>query len=170
MKIAKLLKIENFSLNRILFFLLISSSIALCGAYVSQYFFGLKPCILCLYQRIPFLIIVAITILLLTFGRGKKIKKIGIFLCSMLLLINAGIALYHVGIEQKIFKITEKCVNEMPIFNNLEELEKSLEEQSLARCDEPQFMLFKLSMAAWNVIFCLFLASFVGFLYKKRRF
>ena len=88
----------------------------------------------------------------------------------MLLLINASVALYHVGVEKKIFKITEKCVNVMPVFNNIEELEKSLEEQSLARCDEPQFMLFGLSMAAWNVIFCLSLAGFVGFLYKKRRF
>ncbi len=152
--------------------LLVSAIFALLGAYVSQYFFGLKPCILCIYQRIPFFAIIFICLFALFF-RNRKLEKLiqqsAIFLSIILLLINACVALYHVGVEKKLFKITEKCVGNLNNFATIEELAVSLKSQDIVRCDEPKFFFLGLTMAAWNVIFCLSLAAFAIFLHKKRR-
>jgi len=159
--------------KKLLVFLFLLSSIALGAAYVSQYFFGLKPCILCLYQRVPFFAIIFVSVFAL-FLKSEKLQKIAVFICIFLLIINAAIAFFHVGVENKIFQMTQKCAtSEIENFNTVEELRDFLEAQSLAKCDEPQFFFLGLSMAAWNVIFCLGLAGFVlilsGFCRKNRQ-
>ena len=67
---------EKFFLFLVLTLLLASSSLALCLAYISQYIFGYQPCILCLYQRIPFFIIVFLSAIGLAIYRKIKIAKI----------------------------------------------------------------------------------------------
>ncbi len=137
-----------------------AATLALLGAYASQYFFNFKPCILCLYQRIPFFIIAFLCV----FGwfLHEKWQKIVVFLCFLAIFANLGLALYHVGVEQKIFKITQKCVAIEQNFATVEELQQHLAKQELARCDDPQFVFAKLSMAAWNAVFCLILMIFLG--------
>ena len=86
----------------ILFILGGISFAALSAALISQFFFGLYPCELCIYQRIPY----AVVVLLAIFGyaAAKMMSpKFGIFniaLCGIAFLINSGIAFYHVGVEQ----------------------------------------------------------------------
>ncbi len=135
------------------------SVLALFGAYFSQYFLGFKPCILCLYQRIPFFIIAFLCI----FGwfLYEKWQKIVIFLCFLAIFTNLGLALYHSGVEKKIFKITEKCVSNEQNFATVEDLQKYLAKQELARCDEPQFIFAGVSMANLNAVFCLVLLMFL---------
>lgn len=36
------------------------SAFALSMAFTAQYIFGLEPCILCLYQRIPYALVIAL--------------------------------------------------------------------------------------------------------------
>lgn len=154
----------KFSLNQILFFLLLAAISALTSAYISQFYFGHQPCILCLYQRQPFFGIIAITILALIFFRSEKFQKIAFFLCLIFLFINAAIAFYHSGVEQKIFKDFVACSAEnLESAQTIEELEKALLATKAIRCDQPSFVFLGLSMASWNFIYCLFLlvASFL---------
>ena len=157
-------------LNQILFFLIFTAIFALSFAYISQYFFGHQPCNLCLYQRKPFFIIIAICSLTLAFFKAKKAKKIAIYLSILTLIINAAIAVYHVGVEQKIFKISESCVSTIKAeYSSLEELQTALAQAPVARCDEPTFFFLGFSMAFWNIFFCLGLAVFTAFLYRLRK-
>lgn len=160
----------NFRQNQILFFLILASVFALLLAYISQYFFGLQPCNLCLYERKPFFAVIAICLLILVFFREKKAKKFAIFLSMFFLLINAAIAIYHTGIEQKIFKLSESCNSTIPEnYNSIEELKQLLANAPLARCDEPQFFFLGLSMASWNIFYCLGLFFTTLFLYRKTK-
>ena len=158
---------KNIKINNklILIFLFLTSFIALLAAYISQYFFNLQPCILCIYQRIPFFLVIFITLFALIKNQDnwqKNIIKISLFL----LLINALLATYHVGVEQGIF-IFDECSDLSSNLNNLNDLKDYLFQAKAIRCDEPQFTLFKISMAGWNIIYCLGII-FITIFAKKR--
>lgn len=149
-----------------LILLLIAAVSALFFAYVAQYFFGYQPCILCLYQRLPFFAIIGVTSLSLI---SKKFTKTAFFCAVILLLINCAIAFYHSGVEQKIFAGPSICsANNLNDFDNVEDLENALKATKAVRCDEPQLFLLKLSMANWNMIYCALLASYFGFNFQTR--
>jgi disulfide bond formation protein DsbB len=157
------MKIKNLNQTHLLTFLLIASILALSGAYISQYFFGMQPCQLCFWQRKPFWIIIILASVFLVIPNLRKYQNWGIKIVVLLLLINAGIALYHTGVEQKWFKGLESCssISEQP--TSLEDLKLALKKTKAVRCDKPQFAFLHLSMAAWNVLYCLGLAVLVFF-------
>lgn len=149
-----------------LILLLLAASFALTFVYISQFVFDYQPCILCLYQRIPFVAIIALTLLSLI---TKKFQKIAVIFCVILLVINCGVALYHVGVEQKIFVGPTTCAStNLNGFDNLEDLRNVLGKTKAVRCDEAQFFFLKLSMAAWNAICCAALAFYFSCNFKFR--
>ncbi len=157
----------KISLNYILGSLLFYSFAALSFAYISQYHFDMKPCQLCLYQRWPFLAIIAICVAALSV-KIEKSKKVAIISCVILLILNASIALYHVGVEKKIFKISESCATTLSEnYQSVDELKTALQAAPLARCDEPQFFFLSLSMAAWNALYCIILAYISSLLFWR---
>ena len=110
----------QISVKNLLVLLIFYSFLALVLAYLSQFGFDLQPCILCLHQRKTFFAIIAIASLVLIFFKSEKSQKITFFFCLFLLLINAAIATYHVGVEQKIFKGPTTCSSEsLNDFQNL---------------------------------------------------
>ncbi len=162
---------KKIPLNWILLFLFFSAGFALIFAYISQYIFDYQPCILCLYQRKPFFVALALSLMSIAFFKDKKSQIAVIYLCLFVLAINSLIASYHVAVEQKLFKGPSTCsassnLNEI---EDLQELEVALLSAKSVKCSEPQFFLLGLSMAAWNIIYCLFLISAVLFLLSLRR-
>ena len=77
------------------------------------------------------------------------------------MLFNIGLASYHVGVEQKIFKGPSSCSsNDLNEIEDLEKLKEVLLKTKAIRCDEPQFFFLGLSMAAWNLIYSILLILF----------
>jgi disulfide bond formation protein DsbB len=156
------------SKSKIIPFLLFFSVAALIGAYTAQYVFDFQPCILCLYQRIPFAAIIVICSATLIF-KNIKIHNLAIFFCALLLLINAGIASYQVGVEKKIFKGPDTCsAKNLEDIANLEELKAAIFKTKAVRCDEPEFFFLTLSMASWNAIYCSSLLILILLLRRRR--
>lgn len=154
--------------------LILSSLLLLCSsalllAYVSEYVFGYQPCILCLYQRIPYFFIILITIIALIFINKKYFARLAIILSILALLINSGIAFYQVGIEQEIFKMTAKCGDNLSQINSLEELKLAINNKTSGHCDEPELFSLGLSMASWNMIFSFLLAILTIYIFRKRQ-
>jgi disulfide bond formation protein DsbB len=145
----------NKNPQKTLIFLLFACIFALVLAYISQYIFGLMPCRFCLWQRIPFFASAFIAILFLAIYPLRKYQKLASQIIVLLLLINAALAFYHAGVEKKWFREFGSCASVDININNIEDLKLSLQETKAVRCDEPQFVLFDLSMAAWNVLYCL---------------
>lgn len=154
--------------KHLLILLVFYSAAALVFAYISQFGFDYQPCILCLYQRKPFFAIIALVSLTLLFFQSERSQKIAFFFCIFFLLINAGIATYHVGVERKIFKGPTICSSEnLNDFEDLEDLRIALAKTKAIRCDEPSFVFLGLSMTAWNLAYCLFLIGISLFLDRK---
>lgn len=150
--------LTKFTPKHLLILLLLASVFALAGAYISQYIFGLEPCQLCFWQRKPFFAIIFIALLFLMVPQLSKYQGLATKILILLLLVNAGIAFYHAGVEQKWFKGLDTCSTILTKTDNIEELKLALEKTKAVRCDEPQFMFLGLSMAGWNVVYCLGLA------------
>lgn len=129
------------------------AAVALGAALVSQYGFNLAPCVLCIYQRYPYVILMAVAALLF-FLRHSKHRDALVYLAVLLLIIGAGIAFFHVGVEQKWWQGTRECGSGMQA-DSIEALRQKILNAVIVRCDEPAFVLLGISMAGWNVLYSL---------------
>lgn len=144
----------KLNIRNLLLFLVFTSIAPLIAVYIAEFGFGLAPCELCLWQRKPFFIIIFLTIFALFFASKPKLQKTIIILCVMAIFTNFVIAIYHFGVEKKIFTGLAGCsggnLNEI---TDLEELKLALKETAVVKCDEPAFEFLKVSMAGWNAIY-----------------
>ncbi len=129
---------------------------ALAGALISQYGFDYHPCELCLYQRWPYAIIVALGLLALPFVKGPAPARMLLLVMALLFVIDAGIAAYHTGVEWDIFEGLDACsAGELPPGASLEDVRRQLMEAPVVSCKDAMFVFLGLSMAAWNVLYAL---------------
>jgi disulfide bond formation protein DsbB len=133
---------------------------ALAFALVAQYGFGLAPCVLCLYQRWPFVLTVLLGLIGLWLVRRGRSPAPVLLLAGLAFLVNAGIAAFHVGVEQHWWRGTAECTGGFDAAASLEALKAQLLAAPVVRCDEVAWSLFGLSMAGWNVLLSGALAVF----------
>lgn len=125
--------------------------IALGSAYGFQYLGGLQPCALCLYQRWPWWAAIALGAAAL-FLRGRAMGLVLGLLASAVVLGGAGIAAFHVGVEQHWWPGLASCggVSDAPM--TLEALKRQIMSAPVVRCDEIPWSLFGISMAGYNAL------------------
>ena len=139
-----------------------ASLAALAAAYGSQYWGGLTPCVLCLYQRAAYGAVALFAAGALGFALKDREKSARFLtgLCALGFLIGAGIAFYHVGVEQHWWMGSEACVGvAVRSAQTIEELRAQLMAAPLTRCDDVAWSLFGISMAGYNVFVSLVLAA-----------
>jgi disulfide bond formation protein DsbB len=137
-------------------FLILFSSLSLALAYTSEHIFGMLPCILCIYQRIPFFVVIALGLLSLAFNGATRLVFVA--LCAVAILAGACIAAYHVGVEHGKFHVEGGCESKDAPVSTLEEMRNQLIGKAASPCDKPQFIFLGVSMAGWNFFF----SSFIG--------
>jgi len=148
-----------------------ASAGALAAAYISQYGFGLQPCILCLYQRVPYALNLSFGVMavLATF-RYPRLAALLLWLAALAFFAGAFIAGFHAGVEQKWWSGFSSCGgNALPENASLEDLRKFLARQEIVRCDTPAWTLFGISMAGYNFFASLALGAAVAGLLRKNR-
>ena len=136
---------KKFILNLLIAF----SFIALSFAYFVEFVLGHEPCNLCKIERIPYIgTIILVSFLIFT----KKWEKSILIVVSLLFMFGAVTSVYHVGIEQGIFKESLLC--ELGINTNIQntdELLKSLNKTPIS-CKDVTFKIFGLSLATFNAV------------------
>jgi disulfide bond formation protein DsbB len=139
--------------RRLPFLVLLASLASLAVAFASQYWGGLQPCVLCIYQRYPYGIAVALGIVgIFVAGRAGWLRAI-LLLMSLVFFVDAGIAAYHVGVEQHWWQGTAECGSTLDLTLSPEELKNQLLNQPVVRCDEVPWSLFGISMAGYNFLY-----------------
>lgn len=119
-------------------------------ALISQYGFHLHPCDLCIKQRIPYAIIVALgAISLLAVKSERMIWNIAL-LCAALFFADALIAGYHAGVELGIFPGPSGCSAGAAGEQSIEQMRAAILNAPLVTCDQAMAQFLGLSMAAWN--------------------
>lgn len=142
---------------------LLGSAGLLLGALGFQYIGGLAPCPLCIWQRVPHAAVVVL--LLSSFYRLPTRPALAV--AALALVIGAGIAAYHVGVEQGLF--TSSCDGGQGA-TSIDDLRAQVMGQSGPACSQVAWSLFGISMAGWNLIASMGLAGLAVFgLVRGRR-
>jgi len=126
---------------------------------------GLHPCVLCMYQRIPYQVVIVggavATVLTMIGWRG--VAALIIVSCGLAFLAGAGAGAYHVGIEQHWWEGISACTGiTAGAVTNVEEMRRLLEAAPVVRCDDIPWSMFGISMAGYNVLASMALAVFAG--------
>jgi disulfide bond formation protein DsbB len=147
--------------------LLVLSAAVVGGALLSEHVGGLRPCELCLYQRWPWYATVALTLVVALVG-GRRGGAAALALCGLILLAGAGLAFYHVGVEQHWFAGPGACSGAAAA-NSVEALKAQIMGTAPARCDEVAWSLFGISMAGWNLIASIVVAGYAFWAARQLR-
>jgi disulfide bond formation protein DsbB len=131
---------------------LVSAAILL-TALALQFVGGLAPCPLCIQQRWPYVALVALGLI---GWRWRARALLGI--ATLVLLGGAGLATYHVGIEQGWWALPGGCIAG-DTARSVEELKRLLAEAPPA-CDQVGFTFLGLTLAGWNLVASLALAAY----------
>ena len=156
----------NIILDRKNFYLLILfySLLAICFALYIEHILDYKPCKLCLYQRIPYIIAIFISFIGYNYLKNEKI----LMLIIINFLLSVFVSGYHYGIENNIFEEFSGCTsNSLKIVDKAEIL-NSLNE-SVASCKDAIFKLYGISLAGINFILSLLIIiySLITLFYEK---
>jgi disulfide bond formation protein DsbB len=140
------------------------SALALIGAYLFQYVGGLPPCMLCLWQRPPYYIaaFAAVGALLLLWRAPHLDTIILIFMsiAGLALIVNAGLGVYHAGVEWKWWPGPDVCESfGLGEPKTAKELLEQLENNKPVRCDEASWRFIGLSLAGYSALISTALAT-----------
>ena len=151
---------RRFKIFYSLIILLCLSSI--CYAFFVEYILGYKPCILCKYQRVPYILGLIIGL----FGFFKPLNTKMIVYIFANFLISVTLSGYHVGVEQELYQSVFNCSD-----NNLGVLEKGKLLESLKvinpDCRNVNFAVFGVSLATINLILSFVISSVSYYLYSN---
>lgn len=139
----------------------LASALVLGAALLSQYVGGLQPCVLCVYQRWPY---VATILLGLAAGwavrRSRRAAGGLLALAGLAFLIGGGVAAFHVGVEQGWWQGTSSCGATGGAPASLADLKAQVLAAPVVRCDDVAWSLLGISMAGYNLLVSLALAGF----------
>jgi disulfide bond formation protein DsbB len=136
------------------------------GAWYFQYVLGLAPCPLCLEQRVAYYVSVPLAaVVAIAAGRGapRSVLAAGFAIIALAMLFNAGLALFHAGVEWKWWPGPQECSGAPDVLAPSGDLLQDLEKGriSVVRCDEAAWRdpFGLLSLAGYNVLISLALAA-----------
>ena len=138
---------------------MLCSAGALAAALVSQYAFGLQPCALCVYQRWPYGIAIALALVAATRPATGK-TRMGLLVGSgAILWLGTVVAAYHVGVEQGWWLDTLACGGVAIPDGDPQAVLDQLLARDAVSCDVVTFSVFGVSMAGYNTIASLILGA-----------
>jgi disulfide bond formation protein DsbB len=137
--------------------------VLLAGAYAFEYLGGLRPCPLCLEQRVPWFVLIALGGAI--FGAGSikapRVVMIALYAAAFGVAIwGAYLGGYHAGVEYKWWLGPQTCTGgSLPTDGPLLE---GLSGSEIVRCDEIPWAMFGISLAGFNFLFSLLAAVLAG--------
>ena len=137
------------------------SAASLAAALFAQYVMGLQPCVLCIWQRWPYVATVVLGAAALAVPGRPQVRAALLTAAMAAFLTGAGIGVFQVGVEQQWWQGTAGCGG-ISGTGSFEDFQRQLLAAPVVRCDEVQWSLFGLSMAGYNVLLSLALAAFAG--------
>jgi disulfide bond formation protein DsbB len=131
----------------------------LATVYASQYVFGLEPCDLCLYQRWPWWVAGGFCAIAALAPMTATMRASLCLVAGLSLLVGAGVAVYHTGVEQHWWQGPSACGGgDIPV--SFSEMQRMMS-KPIVPCDKPAWTFLGISMAGYNAAFSLLFGGFV---------
>lgn len=120
---------------------------------------GYAPCPLCLQQRWPYYAVILLSggllALLVAAPARTTTIRMGLAAAALIMLIGAGLGVYHSGIEWGWWPGPAACAGGAGLSGGLPDLDTA----RVVRCEEAQWRFLSLSFAGWNVVVSCLIAA-----------
>ena len=137
----------------IIFFI---SLISIISALYIEYVLKYQPCKLCIYQRLPYLAAIFVTLIGFNYSNNDKILIVTI----MIFTLSAILSGYHFGIENNLFDELSACTSGSSDILNKSKLLDSLNKTMPINCKDATFKILGISLAAINTILSILIVVF----------
>ena len=146
------------------FLILLLCVVSLVSAVYIEYILEQKPCKLCIYQRLPYLIAIFICF----FGYNYSKNIMWMYLLTLTFILSTILSGYHVGIENNIFNESTACTNKSFDIIDKSKLLESLKNNYIG-CKEVNFRIVGLSLATINFVISLLVAAICLLIIKNEK-
>ena len=138
----------------------------LLGAWFFQFVLKLAPCPLCLEQRIPYYVVIPLSLLVAVAAllrAPRSVVAAGFAAVLVAILCSAALGAYHAGVEWRFWPGPTDCSGPVTDFTAKGPLLDQLRSIRVVRCDEAAWRFLGLSLAGYNVLISLALAAVAAF-------
>lgn len=139
--------------------LLVATAAILGAAFAFEHLGGLAPCDLCWWQRYVLMAAIPVAAAATVADRGRTPAAAAtLALLGIIFTAGAGIAAFHVGVEQGWWQGPTAC-SATSLSDDIEAMFRDIMAAPVVRCDEAAWSLFGISMAGYNLILSAGLAA-----------
>ncbi len=171
-KAGQIAVMTQFSTRAACLICALAAGAALGIALASEYWGGLVPCALCLWERVPYRVAIGLGVVGCLLPGGNLPRRWILFLIMLATLAAAGLAFVHVGVELGYWPSPlPECATKVVDFGSIAERLAAMPARPAKPCDEPTFLIpgVPLSMAAMNLLFALALSAWIAiYLWSSR--
>jgi disulfide bond formation protein DsbB len=145
---------------RIALAILIVAAATIVGAWIFQAL-GYAPCELCLKERIPYYVGIALAALTLALAGASQKNWTAAAFAGLFLIFSAGtvFGVYHSGVEFGFWPGPTDCTGTLDHAGSVGDFMKQLQTVKVVRCDVVSLRVLGVSLAVWNAAISAFLAA-----------
>jgi disulfide bond formation protein DsbB len=141
------------------------SAAVVAAALFFQHVLLIAPCPLCLEQRKFHYAVIPLALATLVAARRHAPRKLvgaGLVLVALILLAGAAVAVYHSGVEWKLWAGPADCSGPISSFGKAGGLLEQMQATSVVRCDEAGWRFLGVSLAGYNGLVSMALTFIAG--------
>ncbi|WP_410519985.1 disulfide bond formation protein B [Candidatus Lariskella endosymbiont of Hedychridium roseum] len=136
------------------FIALTISAVALLVAYTIEFFGGMMPCNLCIYQRIPYYLLMFLTLFaMLMHSRWHFLYSWYVVICTVVIFSGFSISIFHFCVESGLISYKSKCISDFSDARSLLDIKNIIENVGIVTCDAKQGVFLGISMVVWHIIY-----------------
>ena len=140
----------------------VGSTATIVGAWYFEFVLRLPPCPLCLEERLPYHVVIALSLLMAIAALARAprtLLAVGFTAIIVAMLCSAVLGTYHAGVEWGFWQGPTDCTGPVGDLGSAGDLLKRLDTVKVIRCDEVQWRFLGLSLAGYNVLISLLMAA-----------
>jgi disulfide bond formation protein DsbB len=144
----------------------------LLGAWYFQYVLGYPPCPLCLQQRIPYYVVIPLSLILAIAARARAPRPLvaaGFGVILIATLCGAALGAYHAGVEWGFWPGPSDCSGPLADLGAGGSLLDQLNSIHVVRCDRAAWRFLGISLAGYNTLISLAMAAIAGYALTARK-
>lgn len=123
------------------------------GAWFFELVWGLRPCKLCLEQRLPHYAAIGLAFAGLLLARTAQLRWLVLLGLALLMAWSTGLGVYHSGVEWGWFAGPNDCGGAVaPAASGMQDFMKQLQTVRVVSCTEAAWRFLGLSLAGWNAL------------------
>jgi disulfide bond formation protein DsbB len=138
----------------------------LLGAWYFQYVLGYLPCDLCLKERIPYYVIIPLSLIVAIAARTRAPRSLlvlGLAALGIAALCGAALGVYHAGVEWGLWAGPSDCTGTVWDLKSGGSLYDQLDSIRVVPCDKAAWRFLGVSLAGYNALISLLMAGFAAF-------